>query len=304
MKFLFLFMDGIGLGEVDPAVNPLWAARMPNLDRLLDGRKLTRDIPPFETDRASLISLDAVMGVEGMPQSATGQASLLTGKNVPALIGKHYGPKPNRAVREVLAEGTLFSVLTERGYQTALLNAYPEGYFEAIENGKRLYSAIPHAVVNAGVELKRKDDLYARKALSADFTGEGWRTYLKYADAPVSSPEEAGRNMAEMAAGYDFAFFEFWPSDYAGHRQDLDESIRLLEQFDQVLGGLVDAWDDTAGLILVTSDHGNMEDLNTRRHTTNPVPALVVGAPELRRMFVRELHTLADIAPAILQFYQ
>ena len=38
----------------------------------------------------------------------------------------------------------------------------------------------------------------------------------------------------------------------------------LLATFDEVLGGLVSAWDDAAGLILLTSDHGNLEDLSTR----------------------------------------
>jgi bisphosphoglycerate-independent phosphoglycerate mutase (AlkP superfamily) len=77
----------------------------------------------------------------------------------------------------------------------------------------------------------------------------------------------------------------------------------LLETLDRVLAGLFAAWDDRQGLILVTSDHGNLEDLSTRRHTTNPVPALLVGAPALRREFIGSLHDLSDIAPAILNLY-
>ncbi len=72
--------------------------------------------------------------------------------------------------------------------------------------------------------------------------------------------------------------------------------------FDQVLGGLLDAWDDNSGLILVTSDHGNLEDLATHRHTSNPVPALLVGAEALRRPFAADLHDLTGIAPAIERF--
>ena len=54
--------------------------------------------------------------------------------------------------------------------------------------------------------------------------------------------------------------------------------------------------------MLVTSDHGNLEDLNTRRHTANPVPGLLIGAPELRRAFAARLHDLSDVAPSILEF--
>mgnify|MGYP001592226516 CR=1 FL=1 len=69
---------------------------------------------------------------------------------------------------------------------------------------------------------------------------------------------------------------------------------------DQVLAGLLEAWDDAAGVVLITSDHGNLEDLSTRRHTANPVPALVIGAPELRQRFTRGMRDLTDISPGIL----
>jgi hypothetical protein len=46
-----------------------------------------------------------------------------------------------------------------------------------------------------------------------------------------------------------------------------------------------------------------MEDLSTRHHTTNPVPALVIGSRVLRDRFCVDLHNLADVTPAILQFY-
>lgn len=303
MKFLFLFMDGVGLGADNPRVNPLARADLPNLDALLGGRKLTASSVPLESERASVVALDAVMGVDGMPQSATGQASLLTGKNIPKLVGEHFGPKPNQAVRGLLEEGSLFSALARAGYTATLLNAYPARYFEAINSGKRLYSSIPQAVVSAGIDLNGKDKFFAGEALSADFTGEGWRTHLNMPDTPVTSPQQAGRNLAQLAASYDLAFFEYWPSDYAGHRQNWEDAVELLEQFDKVLGGLLEEWDDQQGLILLTSDHGNLEALDTRRHTANPVPGLVIGAPEMRAKFVEGLHTLADVTPAILQFY-
>jgi 2,3-bisphosphoglycerate-independent phosphoglycerate mutase len=100
-----------------------------------------------------------------------------------------------------------------------------------------------------------------------------------------------------LARQYDFALFEYWASDYAGHRQEMDSAVRLMETFDGVLGGLVESWDE--GLILVTSDHGNMEDLSTRRHTDAHVPALVIGRKTAREEFTRGMNDLTQIAPAI-----
>ena len=91
---LFLFLDGVGLGEDDPKRNPFAAADMLNLVDLLEGRRLVQGSAPFEGKRATLLAVDARLGVEGTPQSATGQAALLTGENVPAQVGEHYGPKP------------------------------------------------------------------------------------------------------------------------------------------------------------------------------------------------------------------
>jgi bisphosphoglycerate-independent phosphoglycerate mutase (AlkP superfamily) len=104
-----------------------------------------------------------------------------------------------------------------------------------------------------------------------------------------------------IASGYDFSLFEYWASDYAGHQQDMDGAVGLLETFDGVLGGLIETWDDTDGLVLITSDHGNLEDVSTRRHTLADVPALVIGSAEARADFLDGLNTLADVTPAILR---
>ena len=303
MHFLFFFLDGVGLGSGDPDINPWARAAMPNMQDLLDGKRLLASTAPLENQRASLLALDACLGVDGLPQSASGQATLLTGQNVPAAIGGHYGPKPNPPVAAFLQNGSLFSSLQKAGCRTALLNAYPPRYFEAIGSGHRLYSAIPLAVTSAGIALKTGNDLAAGRALSADFTAQGWREHLGIQDIPVLTPTQAGQRLSNLTQDYDFTFFEYWLSDYAGHRQNMDEACHLLESFDQVLGSLVNAWDDHGGLILITSDHGNLEDLSTRRHTRNPVPALVIGAPDFRRAFCASLQNLADVAPAIKRLF-
>jgi 2,3-bisphosphoglycerate-independent phosphoglycerate mutase len=298
MRVLFIFLDGIGLGANDPETNPFARARMPHLNQLLEGRSLLKDAAPFEGEHATLLGIDPAVGVRGLPQSATGQAILMTGINIPAELGYHYGPKPNPAVAAYLKEATLFSRFVKEGRKAALLNGYPPRYFHGIDSGKRLYSSIPLSVVNAGLPLFRHDDLFAGRALSADFTGEGWRTMLGFSEAPVMEPFQAGQKLGTLAKDYDFALFEYWASDYAGHKQEMDNAIHLMETFDDVLGGLTESWDEE-GLILITSDHGNMEDLSTRKHTNANVPALLIGNKAAREDFTRGLTDLTNIAPAI-----
>ena len=304
MKLLFLFLDGIGLGADDPQINPFARAQTPTLRGLLNGQALIASAAPFDGERASLRALDANLGVAGLPQSATGQAVLLTGINIPQELGYHYGPKPNPEVARYLKEGSLFSQIISAGKNAALLNAYPPRYFHGVNSGHRLYSSIPLAVTNAGIPLFTSDDLMTGRALSADFTGDGWRDHLGYPDAPVHTPPEAGRQLTALSSFYDFAFLEYWNSDYAGHKQNMASAVSQLEIFDGVLQGLLETWEDAAGLILVTSDHGNMEDLSTRKHTPAPVPGLLIGSESLRREFCRELNTIADVAPAIRKLLQ
>ena len=307
MPLLFLFLDGIGLGANDPETNPFARAEMPTLRSLLGDQSLIADTAPHHGERATLLALDATLGVDGMPQSATGQATLLTGINVPAEIGYHYGPKPNADVRRFLTKGengqgeTIFSWIRAENKTAALLSAYPDGYFKGIESGKRIYSAIPLSVTQADFPLFTAEDIYAGRALSAGFTGKAWREMLKDDKAPLYTPEEAGAKLAELAALYNFSFFEYWASDYAGHKQDMDWAISQLETFDGVLAGLLNTMPEDL-LVLITSDHGNMEDIGTRRHTAMKVPGLLMGSKEMRKEFIGQgLGNLAEITPAIKQ---
>ena len=302
MKLLFLFLDGVGLGADDPQHNPFARARHARPARAPGGQAIC--CPALSRWRATRLPAGAGCLPGGARPAAIrhradrpAHRSECTGR-----FGYHYGPKPNPAVAEYLSDGNLFSRLRQAGRRTAFLNAFPPGYFDGIHSGRRIYAAIAQAAVNAGLPLGTLDDLRLGRALSADFTAQGWRERLGLPDTPVLRPAQPGQRLAELAAEQDFSLFEYWLSDYAGHGQDMEAACRLLETFDQVLGGLLAGWDDATGLILITSDHGNLEDLSTRRHTINPVPALVIGAPELRRRFTAGLHDLTGVAPAIMDF--
>lgn len=294
---LFIFLDGVGLGADDAATNPFATADLPNLSGLLGGQRPLASTPAGDYGRAVFIPTDAEMGLAGPPQSASGQAAILTGRNVPQEIGGHWGPKPNEAVAAILREGSVFSRLTAQGVPAALLNAYPQRYGDAIASGRRSYSAIPLAVTAAGLPLFTAADLSAGRALSADFTGQGWPEQVAF--TPYT-PAGAGAKLAELAGQYGFAFFEYWLTDYLGHRGTLDEARALLTNFDAVLGGLLGAWDDASGLIVITSDHGNLENLEHRHHTLNRVPTLVIGAD--RAAFAEGLSDLTHLAPAIERY--
>lgn len=303
MHLLFLFLDGVGLGENHVRDNPFALVEMPTIQNLLGGKKLLACNSWQDTSYATLLPLDACLEVPGLPQSATGQAAIMTGLNIPAQLGCHYGPKPNPPIAGYLKNGNLFNQLLARNLQADFINAYPPRYFDAIQTGRRNHAAIPMAATSAGIGLKTAHDLIDGQALAADFTAAGWHSHLGITDVPVISPRQAGQQLAQLATQRHFTLFEYWLSDYAGHRQDMPQAAEVLRQFDEVLAGLLEAWDWDSGVILITSDHGNLEDLSTRHHTLNPVPCLVIGRSVLRSSICRGLTKLTDIAPAIQAFF-
>jgi hypothetical protein len=191
---LLIFLDGIGLGDDDPTINPFAAAHTPTLHTLAGGHKWLRTTPRTETNRAVFIPTDPRLGTPGRPQSATGQATILTGRNISAEIGEHYGPRPNAPIRAILNEDNLFKRIIAQNGTAALIDAYPPRFHDLIASGKRLPSSIQQSALAAGLHLLTEEDIYAGRAMSADWTGEGWRSELGYTDTPVYSRAEAGRH--------------------------------------------------------------------------------------------------------------
>ena len=295
MHILMIFLDGIGLGEDDPNVNPFASAKMPTLTALTNGHRWLKETGRQESERAIFIPTDPRLGVPGRPQSATGQAAILTGRNIPQLIGEHYGPKPNPPVREILAEDNFFKQVVAHGLTGALIEAYPPRFHQAVNRGKILRSSYQQAVHEAGLPLFTEKEIYSGDALAVDWIGEGWRSELGYTDTPIYTPREAGIRMVEISRQYDFAFFSHWLTDLIGHRGPVEEGVKVLELFDSVMAGALEAWDDSEGLMIVTSDHGNLENISIRNHTENDVPTLIIGKE--KTAFAEGLNDLTDFVP-------
>jgi 2,3-bisphosphoglycerate-independent phosphoglycerate mutase len=297
---LLIFLDGIGLGADDAASNPFAVANTPTLLNLTSGNRWVKGIGTHHGERALLIPTDPRMGIAGRPQSASGQAAILTGKNVPQLIGEHYGPRPNPAIRAILSADNMFKQVVARGGTAALLEGYPQQFHDSINSGKRLRSSYQEAAHQADLRLFTHDDVQEGRALSVDWTGEAWRSQLGYLNAPLYTPQQAGQRMVEISRQYTFSFFPHWLTDTIGHRGSVADGVKLLETFDGVMLGALAAWNDDEGLLIITSDHGNMEDQSMGKHTENDVPTVIIGTG--REQFTTRLRTLADLTPLMLDF--
>ena len=103
---------------------------------------------------------------------------------------------------------------------------------------------------------------------------------------------------------YDLIVANFANGDVIGHTQNRDAKIKCAELVDARLGQTVSAALAADYVILVTADHGNLEDNLTRKHTRNLVPGLIIGPQNLRERLRQSLTDLTDITPAILELFE
>ena len=292
---LLLFIDGLGLGADDPAVNPVVAAHTPCLDALL-GRKLAGLTARFEHDGALVVPTDATLGVGGLPQSATGQTALLTGRNAPQVVGRHITAYPTKTLRGLLTDHNLFSRVKALGGTVALANAYTDEYFARVEAGEMRHAAITFSALAAGIPLRGVEDLQQGRAVFHDLTNARPRSWGY--DVPAITPHQAGKNLAGIAAGCHLTVFEFFLTDLSAHHRIDQPPAAVVTMVDALLAGVLETTDLSTMLVMLTSDHGNIEDGRVDTHTRNPIPTLLVGHG--RRDVGERITALTDITPALV----
>lgn len=298
VAILFVFVDGVGAGARDPDRNPLARGDF-LLSQFADGSGV--DLPAG--GRVALA--DATLGVPGRPQSATGQATILTGENAPALLGYHLLGFPNAPLRELLRRRSLFRALSEAGRSAAFANAYPVAYLRALgfeaegepefEVGRRRAraSATTVAFAAGGGRFRTWRDARDGRGLTHDITGVRARAHG--ATLPDRAPAEAAHVLLELARGHDLVAFEFFETDEAGHARSMERALDALRRLDPFLRTLVAGLGPDDGLV-VASDHGNLEDLSTRNHTRAAVPILGFGRAAAS---VGEVADLTHLAPLL-----
>ncbi len=304
-RVLLVFLDGVGLGPSDPAINPIAAANLPTFERLLGGLRPVADAvgsrrSPQRAAAGFLVPLDATLDMPGLPQSGTGQSSLLTGENTARAFGRHAGPWIPTALRASLRDGSVLARTRAAGGRVAFANAYPEELFEGGRpRGPVVRAGPPLAALGADVLTRHTPELAAGQAVASEIVNDGWRERLGRTELPAVTAAQAGANLARLAGAHDLTLFAHYTTDLVGHRGTFGECVEAVERVDAFLGGLVDALPSGTTLV-VASDHGNLEDARGG-HTRNPALGLVVG-PGARTLASR-MRSLLDVAPALLERY-
>ncbi len=333
-RVLFIFLDGVGIGE-NLETNPFFVAQSAFLPFYREN-----GIVPGLPDGTLVKPIDATLGVDGLPQSATGQTSLFTGQNIPALLNGHKGSYPDKTMRQIIKAQNILSRLRKKNHNARFINVYPfyaqlftqphvdihdDGNFHFSEEfpplfKKRISVTTCMSIVNH-LPPFNETDIINENAIYQDYSNVSLNQMLREAQMgqegrlkslkervftgvpalPEFSPGKAAEILFNASQRFDFLLYEYFQTDLFGHRHTFTERVQLIQQLDRFFGRLISLLDKERDTLLITSDHGNLEDGTTLAHTRNPVPLVVWGnrSRELRE----SIHSLVDVTPSIEKLF-
>jgi 2,3-bisphosphoglycerate-independent phosphoglycerate mutase len=131
-----------------------------------------------------------------------------------------------------------------------------------------------------------------------------------YDQAPEMRAYEIANEMINRIAEdkYDVIISNICNGDMVGHTGNLEAAVRACEIVDDVVGKTVNTVLSKDGVVFITADHGNVEEMINSEtgavdteHSTHPVPLIIISKKFMGQPTMLPTGILADIAPTILE---
>ena len=294
---ILLFIDGVGIGNKDLEFNPFFKYKFKTFTEFF-GEVPSLDNPIIKGKNGFIFPLDARMGVEGFPQSGTGQTSIFCGINAPQFVGKHFGPYPYSTLIPIIKKQNIFIDFIRRNKKVFFMNAYPKIFFDYLDSGKSRLSVTTLSSSSSGLRFNSVLDVEKGRALTAEITNERWNVKLGY-NLPVLKPSMAAISLLNSASVNDLIVYEYFLTDHLGHGRYEGNTEKTLGILDEFLFTIFTETDPEKYTILLCSDHGNLEDLSVKTHTLNP--SLTISYGKHASFLYQKLKNLSDIKNSLLE---
>ena len=292
-----IFIDGVGIGKEDYRFNPFFKYGFKTFTEIF-GKIPSIDKQSLQTNNSFLFPTDARLGVDGLPQSGTGQTTIFCGMNAAKYVGKHFGPFPYSTLVPIIEKENILRTFLKRGQRVSFVNAYPKQFFDYVKSGRGRLSVTTLSCKLSGIRLNTSTDLRRGKALTAEITNERWIAKLNY-KLPKISPQLAAKRVLRITEKNKFTLYEFYLTDHLGHGREVSEFENVLRTLDDFLYSVITSMDNKKMTLIVCSDHGNFEDLSVKTHTLNP--ALTITSGKHAEELSERIKDLTQIKPAILE---
>jgi 2,3-bisphosphoglycerate-independent phosphoglycerate mutase len=290
---LLIFIDGLGIGVNDPEINPCLDLDI-QLFSIYYQNKNVFSVP----GDGFCYPTDTTLGIEGLPQSATGTATLLTGVNCAQELKRHVPGFPNNQLTEIIRKESILKKVNQKGLSSTFINAYRPLFFKLKESTKWRLSTTTVANLAAGNSFYSLPDIQKHISIYHDYTNKS--LIDRGFTVPIFSDREAAKILAAALEKFNLVVYEYFLTDRAGHTQDREKAIQAMVQIEKLILRLIDILDFREKLLIAASDHGNIEDLSVKTHTRNYVGTYVWGNGSGK--YGSEINDLTDIAKIILEF--
>jgi 2,3-bisphosphoglycerate-independent phosphoglycerate mutase len=152
---------------------------------------------------------------------------------------------------------------------------------------------------NGGKEVKHESEEYVMIPSRKDIPTHDLAPEMK-------AHEIADKTIEFIEKGTQFIVINFANADMVGHTGKFEPAVKAVKFEDTQIKRVVDAMLEKNGVVLITADHGNAEEMvdengNPRTaHSLYPVPFIITDQSV---KFNKEAGSLADIAPTILKLF-
>lgn len=288
MRVVFIFIDGIGTGNKNGDTNPIYKTPDKVLAKLID---------------EAVFEADASLGIPGLPQSATGQTAIFTGVNAPAALNRHLSGQPTITLKKIIQKVNIFGELKKMGLTVSNANVYREEYLRNmldLKDRRNRPSVTSVMCMAENIIFKTPLDFANNKGVYHDITGE----ILKKSgyDVDLITPEQAARNLYNLSLQNDFTMYEHFITDIAGHKFEMKEAVEVVINLDRFLAELMSLINFEEDVLIITSDHGNLEDISVRTHTMSKVPVIIKG--NHADNVDLKIESLVDIMPYVIELFR
>lgn len=156
------------------------------------------------------------------------------------------------------------------------------GFAELFTLGEINQNIFFYAARLAGVPLRTWADVRAGRALTGTMTHElearfNWDA-LAQAVPPLRSVAEAARVLVNLVSQHDFTFYKYQMPDLVSHTGKVELARTVFETIETFVWTILSAIDPVETTVIVTSDHGHLEQVGfTRGHPKSKVPTWYFG---------------------------
>jgi len=296
MLVVLIILDGWGIAENNDH-NAIFVAKTKEFDKLL------KFFPSY-----SLIASGKSVGYAPNAHGNSEQGHLILG------LG--------RTIDKINSEQRNIETKKHRNKETEKLFKNSLSEIISVEKLKQLYISETEKFINVSYFFSGKKDA---PPPAADWVNIPSPVSPSFSKMPEMSAKEISKKVVSeiMADKYNFIVVNFANADMVAHEGDLAATVKAIQTVDSCLGEIVEIVLAKDGAVLITSDHGNAEEIRPltegeiiKPHTANPVPLIIAGAQKppyspfkkggseggFSEPFAKK-GTLADVAPTILKLF-